>query len=421
MPDDRVRQIFEQIAELPVDIPPAERVLARGRQRHGRARLQMSTIAATILLAAGFGAPQMSGSLASSGLLRPAPSEPGSGQASYTSTTGASGSANPASRSPASSSSAEPSRPAPSESPPGHGSTSPASLLPPPGDGQLMLALDSADRYVMTRVGAASAPVQVPGLKAVAGAPSVLATNPAGGWVVTLASQERGMRVAPARLAWVMATGRSVPFGPKFIQATVTSAAVSLDGSRVAVALAGRSGQARIEVLPLPGHSGARRSWNVPSAQADLVTGLSWAPDGRHLSYMAGRRVVTGTAASPVIMDTAVSVLPAPVTSRWPLAMNTRMSCVLVAMAWLGRTGRYVVLEECASTATVVLQTADARTGAAAGPPLVVAHQVGCGPAALDPDASGSRILITCYGIYLDDHGKLTRAPGRLTAAALSG
>ncbi len=78
MPDDRVRQIFEQIAELPVDIPPAERVLARGRQRHGRARLQLSTIAATILLAAGFGAPQMSGSLAAShGLLRPAPSELG--------------------------------------------------------------------------------------------------------------------------------------------------------------------------------------------------------------------------------------------------------------------------------------------------------------------------------------------------------
>ena len=421
MPDDRVRQIFEQIAELPVDIPPAERVLARGRRRHGRARLQLSTIAATILLAAGFGAPQMSGSLAAShGLLRPAPSEPGGGQVSYTAT-GASGSASPASRSPASASSAEPSRPAASKSPPGQSSISPASPLPPPGDGQLMLALDSADRYVMTRVGAASAPVQVPALKAVAGAPPVLATNPAGGWVVTLASQERGMRVAPARLAWVKATGRSVPFGPKFIQATVTSAAVSLDGSRVAVALAGRSGQARIEVLPLPGHSGARRSWNVPAAQADLVTGLSWAPDGRHLSYMAGRRAVTGTAASPVTMDTAVSVLPAPLTSRWPLVMNKRMSCVLVAMAWLGKTGRYVVLEECASTSTVVLQTADASTGAPAGQPLVVSHQVGCGPAALDPDASGSRILITCGSIYLDDHGKLTRAPGRLTAAALSG
>ena len=89
--------------------------------------------------------------------------------------------------------------------------------------------------------------------------------------------------------------------------------------------------------------------------------------------------------------------------------MNTGMTCVPVATAWLGRTGRYVVLEECASTGTVVLQTAVASTGAAAGQPLVVAHHVGCKPAALDPNPSGSRILISYCGIYLDDHGKLTR------------
>ena len=83
MPDDRLRQIFEQIAELPVDIPPADRVLARGRQRHDRTRLRMSTIAATILLAAGLGGPQVAGSLAANPrLIRHAPPEAGSPQAS---------------------------------------------------------------------------------------------------------------------------------------------------------------------------------------------------------------------------------------------------------------------------------------------------------------------------------------------------
>jgi hypothetical protein len=423
MPDDRLRQIFEQIAEQPVDVPPADRVLARGRQRHGLARLQISAIAATILLAAGFGAPQMSGSLATSrqltGGVLPKASSP---LALHTDIKAARASASSAPRSTTTSKPASHSSASPSPLPRDLTSLGPASpLLPPAGDGQLILGLDSAHRYVMTRVGSASAPVQVPRLAAVAGAPPVLATNPAGGWVVTLASHEPGMRVAPARLALVKATGRSVPFGPKFIHATVTSAAVSLDGSRVAVALAGQSGQARIEVQPLPGHPGTRRSWSVPTLQADLVTGLSWAPDGHHLSYIAGQRSVIGTAGSPVTMDTAVSVQAAQAITHWPLAMNTGMTCVPVAMAWLGRTGRYVVLEECASTGTVVLRTADASTGAAARQPVVVAHHVGCGQAALDPNASGSRILISYCGIYLDDHGKLTRAPGRITAAALSG
>src|SRR5690242_1768457 len=64
MPDDRLRELFSRAAGLPVEVPPAEAIVARGRQRRRRATLQASTIAWTILLAAGFGAPQVSGSLA---------------------------------------------------------------------------------------------------------------------------------------------------------------------------------------------------------------------------------------------------------------------------------------------------------------------------------------------------------------------
>src|SRR5215813_3943888 len=200
MPYDRLRRIFEQIAELPVDIPPADCVRSRGRQRLGRARLRMSTIAATILLAAGFGAPQVSGSLAASPQQSGLMPEAGFSQTSSTSVRAANNSDNQIPQRLAILRTDEPSRPVPRPPSAGHVMGSGAPLLPPPGDGQLILGLDSAHRYVMTRVGAARAPVQVPGLKAVAGTPPVLATNPAGGWVVALASRQTSLRVAQARL-----------------------------------------------------------------------------------------------------------------------------------------------------------------------------------------------------------------------------
>jgi hypothetical protein len=198
MPDDRLRQIFEQIAELRVDVPPADRARSRGRQRQGRARLRMSTIAATISLAAGFGAPQVSGSLAGN----PGPPVPllrgvGSPHALYT-IHAVNGPASAASGGPDIPRTTPPNRPVPRRLSAGRASMSRALLLlPPPGDGQLILGLDRAHRYVMTRVGAARSPVQVPGLKAVAGARPVLATNPAGGWVVALASRQTRTRVWP--------------------------------------------------------------------------------------------------------------------------------------------------------------------------------------------------------------------------------
>jgi hypothetical protein len=45
----------------------------------------------------------------------------------------------------------------------------------------------------------------------------------------------------------------------------------------------------------------------------------------------------------------------------------------------------------------------------------------GCGTPALDPNATGSRVLISYCGIYLDRRGTLTKLPGGLKAAAFSG
>jgi hypothetical protein len=425
MSDERLRELFDVAAAAPVRVPPVGEVRARGQQRRSRARLQASTIVWTIMLAAGFGAPQVSGSLAQgTAQYGPIVSSRSAPSASYPSAPTAvhSSSAAPAATSTASS--GLPQNPPASPAPPIPRTHVPVFALPPPGGGDLILALDSAHRYVMTRIGSASAPVRVARLAAVTGAPPVLATNPAGGWVVTLASQSRAGGVHGARLALVAASGHSVQFGPLFGQAAVTSAAVSQDGSRVAVAVASRSGGARIEVLPLPGHQAARQSWSVPATQAGLVTGLSWSPDGRRLSYLAGQAAAQGvqaTPGTPAILDTRARVAVVPSQARWPLAMRTGVTCVPRAAAWIGTSGRYAVLSECTAAGVVVLQTTDVSTGTAVGKPLVVAHRTGCGPATLNSNAAGTVVLISYCGVYLDDRGRLSSEPATLTAAALSG
>jgi hypothetical protein len=425
MPDDRLRELFGQATAAPVRVPPVSQVRAKGERRRSRARLQASTIAWTIALAAGFGAPQVSGSLAQGtaryGQVPASRSAPG---ASYPSAPTAGRASSPAPAAARSAISGQPRDRSPSPHSPTGSTRHLAPALPPPGGGQLLLALDSAHRFVMTRLGSAAAPVRVASLTAVAGAPPVLATNPAGGWVVTLASLSRAGRVRGARLAWVVASGHSVPFGPLFRQKAMTSAAVSHDGSRVAVALTIRSGGARIEVLPLPGHQGAKRTWDVQANQASLVTGLSWSPDGRHLSYLADQSSGQSARSAPVFLDTGASVAVVPDQTSAPLATKpgvTGVTCVAKAAAWLGTTGRYAVLSECPSTGAVVLQTSATAAGAGANKPIVVAHRTGCGAATVNSNAAGTVVLITYCGVYVVDRGRLSTEPATLTAAALGG
>ena len=435
MSDDRVRELFEQVARIAVDVPPAEHAVGRGRRRR-RARLRVATIAWTMVLAGGVGAPQAAG-LAWSGRpgLEPpvltSPARTVQRQPSPTRPTLDSGgqSPRPANSGGQSPSSANSDKTTPSPTgaasntanPPGAGSgwRRLASALPPPGTGRLLLGLDATGRFVMTRMGSASAPVPLPGLGAAAGAPPVLVTNPAGGWVVMYASPKPWRTVRTAQLALVTTAGTIEPFGPMFFPEVVTSAAVSPDGSRVAVALSRPSALPRIEVLPLPGHRGADRSWRLRSVRATLVTSLSWAPGGRHLSYLPARPA--GAAAGPVTLNTARRTSATSARSSWLSAEMAGATCVPDVTAWLGSSGRFAALEKCPAAGTEVFQTADARTGAPAGRAIVVARRPGCGPAALDPDPSGRRVLISYCGIYLDQHGTLTRAPRGLAAAALAG
>jgi len=417
---DRLRELFDQVAVLNVEVPPAERAISRGR-RHRRDRLRAAGLAWTVMLAVGLGTPQAAAGLAGSssrlkmltaGRIPAAQGAAASGQevrasASRHLANGASTPTSAASDQPATAS--------------GHGAVTGRSL-PPPGSGQLLLAVDAADRLVMTRIGSAS-PVLVRGIEPAATAPPVLVTDPAGGWVVVISSPDRWPRVRGTRLALVAATGRSDPFGPVFLAATVTSAAVDPSGSRVAIALSKPLARPRIAVLPLPRHRGSARSWRLRSVRGTLVTSLSWAPDGRHLSYLrARRRQASPRTRGPFTLDVGrhAAAMQAAVLS--PLAVMPRPGCVLDATAWLGTGGSFGALKHCAGRGAEVLQRTGAGSGARAGRALAMpGGRRECGTPALVPDATGNRVLIRYCGIYLDQHGTLTRLPGSLKAAALSG
>ena len=65
MSDDRLRELFGQVAVMSVDVPPAERAIDRGR-KHRRDGLRAAGLAWTVMLAVGLGAPQAAVGLAGS-------------------------------------------------------------------------------------------------------------------------------------------------------------------------------------------------------------------------------------------------------------------------------------------------------------------------------------------------------------------
>jgi len=414
--DDRVRELFSQVAVMEVDVPPAERAIDRGR-RHRRDRLRAAGLAWTVMLAVGLGAPQAAAGLAgaASGSGMPAPRRPAAQAAPGDSTLLQHSTPRPA----MTTTSAGSDKAATSNG----SAAATARSLPPPGSGRLLLAVDAADRLVMARIGLTASPVPVPGIEPAAATTPILVTDPAGGWLVVISSPGRWPRVRGARLAVVAATGRSDPFGPVFLAATVTSAAVDPSGSRVAIALSKPLARPRIAVLPLPRHRGSARSWRLRSVRGTLVTSLSWAPDGRHLSYLRARRRPASTRTrGPFTLEVArhAAAMHAAVLS--PLAVMPRPGCVLDATAWLGTGGSFGALKHCAGRGAEVLQRTGAGSGARARRALAMpGGRRECPTPALVPDATGSRVLISYCGIYLDQHGTLTRLPGRLKAAAFSG
>lgn len=398
---DRLPELFAELRQADVPVPPPGRVAARGRQLRRRARLQVSALAVAVIAGTALVAQFVSAHGGGRGPIQP----------------------NPGPR---------PTSPSPAR-------TTPAAraVLPPPGNGLLILGLNAHGQFVMTRAGSGGQPVPVPGLAPVAGFRPNIATDPSGGWVVTYAVNPNAPYGSQTPgLAMVTTNGHAVDFGPVFTGKAVTSVAVSPDGRRVAAALipasgsaSAGSGNATIEVLPTPGHHGTSRTWTIPPP-SNLADNLSWAPDGRHLTYAVGVQTGGGIDGYPVTLDTAAPGSVAPGQSGWPLVGKGastaagRAGCPPDVAAWLGGTGQFAALEECDNSQTEVLQRASASDGTTAGPAVTIpGAQPGCGGGgALAPAPAGNPVLITyCGVVYLDDHGRITGLPGGLTAAAPAG
>jgi hypothetical protein len=387
-PGDTVERLFDKLARAPLPGPSASAVMARGRQRRRRVRIGASASVAVVIAAAVLGAHQI-GSL-------------GAGRSHVVSPT--------------------------SSSPSPAVTRSSAPDLPPAGSGPLILAVDASSRIVMSRIGSTAAPVRVPGLPDVANFSSRIATNPAGGWVITYptgAASADGKQ--PSRLATVTPSGTIKPFGPAFGRnQEVLSIAVSPDGSRLALAISTESSaqavldsSAVITVIPMPGHHGASRTWTFTRGEVNWAKDLSWAPGDQDLTYAAGLQTGAGIDGNPVTLDTAAAGQAAPVATGWPVGRKDGQ-CHPDAGGWLGDTGRFAAIEECDSAHTVVFQPADESTGAPTGPAVTLPRQQpGCLDAMIGSSPDGGQILIGyCDALFLDSDGKITSLPGSLGAEA---
>jgi hypothetical protein len=394
MPDnDTLGQLFGELAAAELPVPAPAGVVARGRQRRRQQRI-MASVTVLALIAAGGSAVAYARGLAGhrAGGTEAGPASPG-----------------------------------------GHrkpvGQRGPA-VLPPPGKGLLVLGLGTGGGFAMARIGSTAA-VPVPGLRAVVANQSLVATNPAGGWVVTVGVGKSQLNMQAERLATVSPQGVIHKFGPVFSrQRPVTSIAVRPDGAAVAVAVTRLSSRgnlgsaAQIDVLLMPGWMPgaglASRTWTLASASMTLVEDLSWAPGGTRLTYIPGSDATGGgfSGTGPVTLDTSAAGNTAGVISHWP-ADSTKTGCALDAGAWAGN--EYLALETCDKTGTIIVP-ANVDTGPVPGTlGIRVTGPAGCGGPALDPISTGGQILISYCGLFLDNHDHVSSLPAPLSGAAWAG
>ncbi len=292
-----------------------------------------------------------------------------------------------------------------------------ASSSPPPSSaapvvihgGGVVLELDDAQRFQIVNLDtAATTPVALTGSS---GGPSMIASNPGGGWVVTYTPDALpSPNGASERLALVDSSGSATPFGPSY-QASVSGLAVSPDGSRVAIAL--MTPTASVVTLPMPGHEGDTQTWTADDADVNEIIDLSWAPDGKRLTYIAGSTTGAGIGGEPVTLDTSKAA-KAPTRSSWP-----QQACDGVGSAWLGTSGKFAVFDGCVPTA--LFRTVDVSTGAATGPAVQLPNP-GCLQAWVHPSFDGSRSLIAwCSTVYLVADGKVTSLGSHVIDAAWGG
>jgi len=383
MPDNMIDELFGQFASLTLPVPDAAGVVDRGRQRRRRSRHMAvaSGIAAAAVAVASV--------------------------AVITHALGGNG---------------------------GHGGpavnshrTRPSGQPQPAGTGRLLLGVTASGSFELGRLGSpALEPIR--DLRPVVAGQSLVATNPAGGWVVTYAAgRENGVNEQPERLATVSVTGQVHPFGPVFPDPQVTSIAVRPDGSAVAVAVSVtpvstdgcRCKAAEIMLLPLPGYPGQGRSWTLTTASRTMAMDLSWAAGGTRLTYLPGANEYGGgfVGHGAVTLDTAAVGTTAPAVTAWP-AFRKGDHCNMIGGTWAG--DQYLALEACGGQDEhTELVPAAVTDGAFLGPPVLV-RGWGCPPPTLSVAADG-QVLVSYCGVQERNGASYAYLPGSLAQVAWAG
>ena len=292
------------------------------------------------------------------------------------------------------------------------------------GTGRLLLGLDSSGiAFVFASSADPTRTTQLTGLQPLAGGQSQIATDPAGGWVVSYApAWTESSPIQQAGLATVSVHGAVRPFGPASFGATemITSLAVRPGGAAVAIALT-RAGSghrqlpAVIELVPMPGHRGGRRTWTLDSADATEVRSLSWAPGGTDLTYVPGPAAGLFTGRGAVTLNTAAAGDTAPAGSAWP---DLPGSCSLEAGAWSNTA--YLALEDCGS-AGELLREVRAKDGTPLQRGVQVPAYLDCPDSQLDPAPASDEVLISGCGLEVSRDARVQPLLGQLAAGAWAG
>jgi len=277
------------------------------------------------------------------------------------------------------------------------------------------LVLDDAQQFRIEDL-ATGATVHSVAIGGIPGGPSLIATNPTGGWVVTYTPDvSPSWGVASTQLALVATDGTPTPFdAPLGTDVAVTGLAVSPDGGRLAYSLFPVSGSQRasIVVMPMPGHDGTTHSWPVADDTVNQIEDLSWAPDWRHLTYIAGFETGAGIGSNPITLDTATPG-KAPTRSPWP---NTGVPCGVNSATWLGASGRFAVIADCAPAGTYIEVQPSSGKPTGTKVPLT---GYGCGGADMHPSRDGSKLLIAwCDSAFFVAGGSTIRLPQHIVDAA---
>ena len=164
---------------------------------------------------------------------------------------------------------------------------------------------------------------------------------PAGGWLVS-----RTQPGCASALVTVHPDGTTTGSGATYSD-LLSGIEVSPDGRYVAAVVSDCSaaGVLEVDVIDL-------RTWRVQDAWAPppgttSITGLSWAPDSRRLSYTLGTGV-GGGGSGYALLDTRQTKAQLARTS--PLAREIDVDgrgCQVVRSLWLGGTGRFAVFASC--------------------------------------------------------------------------